>query len=45
MRRLVPMSQETRLNLIAYILEANGAAAGTELLGMATDIEIGTLLR
>lgn len=38
------LSEETRLNLIAYILQANGALPGTQPLTMATDVEIGALI-
>ena len=37
------LSEETRLNLIAYILQANGALPGAQPLTMATDVEIRTL--
>ena len=37
------LSDETRLNLIAYILQANGALPGKQPLTMATDVEIRTL--
>jgi hypothetical protein len=37
------LSEETRLNLIAYILQANGAAPGTEPLTMATDVPLRSL--
>ena len=37
------LSEETRLNLIAYTLQANGAMPGTQPLTMATDMEIRTL--
>jgi len=38
--RFGKLREETRLNLIAYILEANGALAGTQPLTMATDVPI-----
>jgi len=38
------LSEETRLNLFAYILQANGAVPGTEPLTMATDVSIGTAI-
>jgi len=41
--RFGDLSQETRLNLIAYILKANGALPGTQPLTAATDVEIRTL--
>ena len=34
------MTRETRLNLIAYILQANGAAAGTQPLTPETDVPL-----
>jgi hypothetical protein len=34
------MSRETRLNLIAYILQVNGAAAGTQPLTPETDVPL-----
>jgi hypothetical protein len=37
------LSEETRLNLIAYILQANGALAGTQPLTMATEVPIRSL--
>ena len=37
------LSEETRLNVIAYILQANGALPGTQPLTKATDVEIRTL--
>ena len=38
------MSPETRLNLIAYILQANGAPAGSQPLTMATDVRLGSII-
>ena len=38
------MSQETRLNLIAYILQVNGARAGGTPLTLDTDVKIGALI-
>lgn len=37
------LSEETRLNLIAYILQANGALPGAQPLTMATDVPIRNL--
>jgi hypothetical protein len=37
------LSEETRLNLIAYILQANGALPGTKPLTVATDVQIRAL--
>ena len=37
------LSEETRLNLIAYILQSNGALAGMRPLTMATDVQIRNL--
>jgi hypothetical protein len=37
------LSEETRLNLIAYILQANGALPGSRPLTVATDVQIRTL--
>lgn len=37
------LSEQTRLNLIAYILQSNGALPGTQPLTTATDVEIGAL--
>jgi hypothetical protein len=37
------LTEETRLNLIAYILQANGALAGKQPLTMATDVRIRNL--
>ena len=42
--RTAHLSEETRLNLIAYILQANGALPGTQPLTMTTDVEIRTVL-
>jgi cytochrome c553 len=39
-----PLSEETRLNMIAYLLKANGALPGSQPLTSSTDIEIRTLL-
>lgn len=39
-----PLTEETRLNIIAYILQANGALPGAQPLTMATDVEIRTLV-
>ena len=38
------LSEETRLNLIAYILQANGALPGTQPLTVATGMELRTLI-
>jgi hypothetical protein len=38
------LSEETRLNILAYILQANGALPGTEPLTMATDVSLGVVL-
>jgi hypothetical protein len=38
------LSEETRLNLIAYILQANGATPGAQPLTMETDVEIRMLV-
>jgi hypothetical protein len=38
------MSQDTRLNLIAYILQVNGARAGGTPLTLDTDVKIGALI-
>jgi hypothetical protein len=35
--------EDTRLNLIAYILQANGALSGTQRLTVETDVEIASL--
>jgi hypothetical protein len=37
------LSEETRLNLIAYILQGNGALPGTQPLTVATDVPIRNL--
>lgn len=37
------LSEETRLNLIAYILQANGALPGTQPLTATTDVQIRSL--
>jgi hypothetical protein len=41
--RFGQVSEETRLNIIAYILQQNGAVSGTQPLTMSTDVEIRTL--
>jgi hypothetical protein len=41
--RFGKVSEETRLNLIAYILQANGALPGKEPLTAATDVPIRSL--
>lgn len=38
--RFGDVSEETRLNIIAYVLQQNGAVAGTQPLTMTTDMEI-----
>jgi len=40
LERFGHVSEETRLNIIAYILQQNGAASGTQPLTMTTDVEI-----
>jgi hypothetical protein len=40
-----PLSEETQLNIMAYILQLNGAPAGTQPLTRSTDIQIGTLVK
>ena len=42
--RTAHLSEETRLNLIAYILKANGALPGPQPLTMTTDVEINAVL-
>jgi cytochrome c553 len=42
-RRFNDLSEETQLNIMAYILQANGALPGTQALTRATDVEIRTL--
>ena len=37
------LSVDTRLDLVACILQMNGAAAGSQALTMETDVEIGRL--
>ena len=39
-----PLTEEIRLNLIAYLLKANGAQPGTQPLTVSTNIEIRSLL-
>jgi cytochrome c553 len=41
--RFGDLREETRLNLIAYILQANGALPGTQPLTAATDVQIRNL--
>jgi len=38
-----PLSEETRLNIMAYILKLNGALAGSQPLTMSTDVPINRL--
>jgi len=38
------LSEETQLDIVAYILQTNGALAGNERLTTATDVEIGKLI-
>lgn len=38
------LSEETRLNIVAYLLYVSGATPGTEPLTMETAVEIGTLM-
>jgi cytochrome c553 len=38
------LSEETRLDIVAYLLESSGAVSGTEPLTMETSVEIGTLV-
>jgi hypothetical protein len=40
-----PLSEETQLNIMAYILQLNGALPGTQPLTRSTDIQIGTLVK
>ena len=40
-----PLSEETRLNIIAYLLQVSGASPGTQPLTMSTNEEIGKLVR
>jgi hypothetical protein len=42
-RRFNVLSEDTQLNIMAYILQANGALPGTQPLTRATDVKIGTL--
>ena len=39
LERFGNVSEETRLNIIAYILQENGAVSGTQPLTMTTDVE------
>lgn len=39
-----PLSEETRLNIIAYLLEASGATPGTQPLTMDTSVRLGALV-
>jgi mono/diheme cytochrome c family protein len=38
-----PLNEETQLNIMAYILQLNGALSGAEPLTRSTDVEIGRL--
>ena len=38
------LSEETRLDIVAYLLELNGASPGAEPLTMATSVEIGAIV-
>jgi cytochrome c1 len=38
------LSEETRLNIVAYLLQANGSTPGSEPLTMATSVGIGSLV-
>jgi mono/diheme cytochrome c family protein len=40
-----PLSEETQLNIMAYILQLNGALAGTQPLTRSTDIKIDSLIK
>ena len=40
-----PLSEETQLNIMAYILRLNGALPGTQPLTRSTNIQIGTLVK
>ena len=40
LERFGNLSEETRLNIIAYILQQNGAASGSEPLTMTTDVPL-----
>lgn len=42
--RFGKLEEETRLNLIAYILQGNGALSGTQPLTAATDVQIRNLV-
>jgi hypothetical protein len=37
------LNEDTRLDLVAYVLQLNGAPAGTDALTRDTDVEIGRL--
>jgi hypothetical protein len=39
-----PLKEETQLNIIAYILQLNGASPGSQRLTMSADVEIGKLM-
>jgi len=39
-----PLSEETQLNIMAYILQLNGALPGPQPLTRSTDVEIGRLV-
>jgi cytochrome c553 len=42
-RRFYVLSEETQLNIMAYILQLNGALPGTQPLTRDTDVEIGAV--
>jgi hypothetical protein len=39
-----PLNEETQLNIMAYILQLNGALPGPQPLTRSTDVEIGRLI-
>src|SRR5262245_50283832 len=39
-----PLNEETQLNIMAYILQLNGASPGPQPLARSTDVEIGRLV-
>jgi hypothetical protein len=39
-----PLNEETQLNMIAYILQLNGALPGSQRLTASTDIQVGKLV-
>jgi hypothetical protein len=40
-----PLSEETRLNIMAYILRLNGALPGSQALTESTDVPIHQLIK